>query len=129
MNVGILKHTIEEANKSTYYPYKIGATIYKGKRIYSSGHNAIRSNRIHSKYKNFAQAYHAEQAAFINYKGNWNNLSGANILIIRINQSGNINLAKPCQMCYHLIQFVGIKWIYYSNHHGEIVREKVKEIT
>ena len=123
MHIGILKRAIQEAELSMYHPYRVGAVLFHGARILSSGHNEIRSNPIHIKYKKYAEALHAEQACLIGL--NWNKLRNCSILIVRLNISGNLSLAKPCSMCSQLISYVGLKYVYYSNRNGEIVKEKV----
>lgn len=119
---GIIKKAIEEAESSEFYPFKIGAVIFKGKRILSSGKNGIRSSSIHPKYKNYLESLHAEQNALIGL--NWNHLKGCSILVIRINRNGELTIAKPCKMCMALLNYVGIKKIYYSDSDGTIKKIK-----
>lgn len=119
----ILKLAISEAKKSTLNP-RIGAVIFKGKRVYGSGHNDIRSSLISLKHKNWKESLHAEQSALLNL--DWNKLKGTSILVYRVNKSGKIGMAKPCQMCRKLIEHVGIKNMYYTNQNGELCFERIK---
>lgn len=123
MKIGILKKAIEEAEKSEYYPYKIGAVIFKGSRILGYGHNAIRSfNKIPSKYKKWENSLHAEQKAIFSCS-DLTKLKGSSILVIRISKSGKMRMAKPCDMCEATIKHFGIREVLYSGEDGEIVRE------
>ena len=62
---GIIKLCLLESEKSNYR-FKIGAVVFKGSRILSSGHNEIRSVRyINNRYKTYLNTLHAEQAAGI----------------------------------------------------------------
>lgn len=124
LTVGILRKAIEEAEKSSYR-FKIGCVIFKGSRIISSGHNEIRScSKILDKYKKYKNALHAEQAAII--KTDWRKLNGCSILTVKISGNmGYLGISKPCNMCYELIKHVGIKEMYYTNEHGEIIHEKI----
>jgi deoxycytidylate deaminase len=124
MNAGIVKRALEEAEISPYYPYKIGAVIFSKNRILGSGHNDIRCNSIHPKYKNFENSLHAEQAAILSVK-DWSVLKGSSIFVIRMNLTGNISMAKPCDMCMSMIKHVGIKKIYYTNRFGETILERI----
>ena len=125
MHVGVLKKAIEEAELSEYHPYKIGAVVFKGSRILSSGHNELRGNgKIHPKYKNFENSLHAEQAAILNLK-EWEKAKGANILIIRLNKSGNLSLGYPCPMCQQMIKHLGLNKVFYSDRQGHISMTKV----
>lgn len=118
---GIIKRCIEEAEASTYR-FKIGAVIFKGSRIISSGHNGIRSSaNIKDKYKKYKNALHAEQAALLNI--DWNKVKGCSILVMKVSLSkGILGMALPCEMCRTILNHVGIKHIYYSNEKGEIVK-------
>ena len=111
----ILKHAIEEAKKSQHQ-HRVGAVIFSGKRILSVAHNAVRSNKIPNKWKNFYESAHAEAKAIINSKLNSKrNLKGYSILVVRINKHGHLLNAKPCEFCQNFIDFVGLK-VYYSDN-------------
>lgn len=103
--------------------YRIGSVIFKGSRIFSSGHNSFRSSTIPIKYKRFEHTLHAEQSALNGV--NWETLKGASILVIRYNTSGNMSLGYPCKYCMESIKHVGIKFLYYSTRKGEIKKEKL----
>lgn len=117
---GIINRAIEECRLSTFKVH-LGAVVFKGKRIISSGHNGIRSSSINNKYKNWLNALHAEQAALLGL--DWNKLSGYSILVLRISKTKEIlGNAKPCSMCQELIRTIGIKDVYYSDEFGQIVK-------
>lgn len=128
MHLGIIERAIEEANSSIYEPYKMGAVIFKGSRILSSGCNEIRGNgRIHPKYKNFDNTIHAEQAAILSLK-DWSKAKGSNILVVRINKSGNFSLAYPCPMCQSFLKFLGLNMVYFSNREGNISSIRCRDL-
>lgn len=118
----IIKAAIEECNQSELWP-RIGAVVFKGKKIYGSGHNAIRTSSISNKHKKWFNSLHAEQAAL--NKLDWNSLTGASILVMRISKSGVIGNAKPCPVCSKIIEYVGIKHVFYTDETGNIVSYKV----
>ena len=98
MTSGILKLALEEAESSTYR-FRVGAVVFKGSRILASGHNGIRSSRIHPLHKNYNNALHAEQDAILNVK-DWSTLKGCSILVVKVSKTkGTISMAKPCPMC------------------------------
>lgn len=120
---GILKRALEEAESSSYYP-KIGSVIFRKSNIISSGHNGIRANSIHPKYQNYANSLHAEQHALIGL--DWSKLNKCNILVIRIGENNKLRFARPCEeKCFPLIRHIGLKFVYYSNYDGKIVKEKI----
>lgn len=124
MTSSVLKLALEEAELSTYR-FRIGAVIFKGSRIIASGHNGIRSSRIHPLHKHYNNSLHAEQDAILNVK-DWSTLKGYSILVIKISKTkGILSMARPCEMCQQLLKHVGIKTMYFSNELGEIVSEKL----
>lgn len=126
--IGVIKRAIQEAEKSTY-KVKIGAVIFKGSRIISSGHNKISSSTIKNKYRVWKNSVHAEQDALNNSKVSWKDLKGCSILIIKVSKAlGLLSNAHPCSMCGDLINHVGLKNIYYSTSNGEICRINKDEI-
>ena len=121
---GIIKLCLLESEKSNHR-FKIGAVVFKGNRILSSGHNEIRSSNIPSKHKLYNNSVHAEQAALLGT--DWNKLKGCSILVMRCSKTkGNLSNAKPCPLCQKLLAHIGIRNIYYSNEMGEIVHAKLE---
>ena len=51
------------------------------------------------------------------------------MFVIRVNQMGDLVNSKPCNTCIYYMQLYGIKSVYYSNEEGEIVKEKLNDIT
>ena len=120
---GIIKRCLEECERSTYR-FRVGAVIFSSKRIISSGHNEIRSSNIPNKHKLYNNSVHAEQAALLGT--DWNKLKGCSILVMKCSKTlKQLSNAKPCPMCMKVLEYVGIKDIYYSNEQGEIVKVRV----
>lgn len=120
---GVLKKAIEVAEKSTF-KYQLAAVVFKGKRIISYGENSIRSTRrVHNKYKNYETTLHAEQNALSLCNKEFT--QGLSLLVIRLNKTGGLAHAEPCEMCMKMIKHYGIKYIYYSLYDGTITRKKV----
>lgn len=120
ITVGIIKRCLEECEQSTYR-FKIGAVVFSGKRIISSGHNGIRSSSIHKKYKVYENSLHAEQSALLG--ADWRKLKNCSILVMKCSKTTKqISNAKPCIFCMSMLKHIGIKDIYYSNEHGEIIK-------
>ena len=127
---GIIKRALEEAEKSEYFPYKVGSVIFSKSKILGSGHNDVRTCRsIPTKHKLFNEALHAEQAALADVRRLCSDikvLKGASILVITQNATtANLSMGRPCDMCHRMLKKFGIKWMYYSDRRGQIVKEKV----
>lgn len=118
--VNVLNKAVEQALKSNHYP-KIGAVVFKGKRIFGSGHNGIRSSTLPMKHRHWKESLHAEQAALLHL--DWKKVKGCSILVLRINDEGKFGLCKPCPMCQKILIHVGIKKVWFTNEKGEVVRK------
>ncbi len=125
LKTGIIKQCFREMEKSPNSRYKMGAVIFKGSRILSSGFNEFRASKILPQHKRFIHTLHAEQAALVNARTNWTNFKNCSILVMRTNMSGNLSLAYPCKYCKSSLQHIGIKWVYFSDRKGQIVKEKL----
>lgn len=118
ITAGIIKRCLEECEESEY-KFRIGAVIFKGKRILSSGHNGLRSSRISSQHKIYANSLHAEQAALLEL--DWTKLKGCSILVMKCSKTEkSLSNAFPCEMCQKFLTYVGIKDVYYSSETGTI---------
>jgi len=51
------------------------------------------------------------------------------MFVIRVNNTGNLVNSKPCNTCIYYMQLYGIKSVYYSNEDGEIIKEKIIDIS
>ena len=122
---GIIKVAIKECNKSTYKK-KMSAVIFNKSRIISYAHNEIRGSSLCMKYRLWDRSLHAEQAALLGL--DWTKLSNCDIFVMRLNNSGEFRLAKPCQMCTSLIKYVKLKNIYFTTSEGKIEKIKVSEL-
>lgn len=108
----ILDLAINMAMRSEY-KQRIGVVIFKSKRIVSVGFNqvGVRCRKLHPKYQNYPNNIHAEIDSIINARCD---LSGCSIVVVRINNNGELRLAKPCSLCQEYIERVSIKRIWYS---------------
>lgn len=109
-NSSILDIAIAEALRSAYH-FKVGAIIFKGKKVYSVAHNGVRSSSVPRSFKQFTESLHAEAHAIIKYNGC---LKGKSILVVRVSNSGKLLNSRPCNFCYDFIRYKGIKHLFYS---------------
>lgn len=111
----LVRKAIIQARKSNY-KQKVGAVIYDKNTILSEGHNSVNRfcRKIKSKYREWPNSLHAELDAVLRSK---KDLKGATILVVRINNSESLMLAKPCSYCMSYLLHVGIKRVIYSISH------------
>lgn len=104
---------IEEATKSSY-KIKLGAVIFSGKKVISTGYNGVgRSARnLHPRFQNWHGSIHAEVDAILKAK---TDLKRTKLLVVRYSPvSKNLLLAKPCFYCESYMRYVGIRKVYFS---------------
>jgi len=121
--ISILKKGVEISKKNTD-KMKVGAVIFKGKNIFSCGYNVKLQSRksINREFLEYPNSVHAEINAIINAR---RDIKGMNIFVVRLRNNGRYGLAKPCKFCRSYLIYTGIKYIYYTNNEGEIIREKL----
>lgn len=101
--------------------YLIAATLDKKGRIIAIGENSIKTHPIMEHYSKKMRIkhkihLHAEISALVkSYQ------KSHSILVIRVNRSGNLAMAKPCPICQAAIDDAHIKHVYYSDIDGDIV--------
>lgn len=52
--------------------------------------------------------------------------SQISMVVIKSSATHKLGSSRPCNMCLHAMKIMHIKYIYYSNGDGEIVKEKIK---
>lgn len=125
VSAGIFNRAKKIASQSEYYPFKIGAVVFKSNRILSEGKNRVGSSKkIQSRDRFVKCSIHAEADAIS--KLDPEKVKGASIIVVRINAGTNkMSNAKPCEICQRMIYEKGIKKVYFSDEHGKIVEYKV----
>jgi deoxycytidylate deaminase len=114
-----LKAAQKAALCSTGY-HRVGAAVFKGKRMLSVGHN---KPKTHPDSTTVQYGHHAEFACFIaTYKYD---LAGATIFVVRLTRGGRLGISKPCKECWSWIRAMGIKKVVYLDRNGNPVEERV----
>jgi deoxycytidylate deaminase len=92
------------------YKFKLGAIIFKGKKIISTGFN---KNKTHPKANEYFKhgSVHAEIDAILHAPYD---IQGSSILVCRMYKNGKPALAKPCAMCIQMMYEFGIKEVFWT---------------
>jgi hypothetical protein len=106
------------------------AVLVKKNKIVKIGWN---KNRTHPKTKEFPYVGSKEKYSRINVgihaeldvilKSGKDDLSGYDLMVLRVDGTGRLNSSKPCIGCQSAIRQFGIKNIYFSNAKGLIDHE------
>jgi hypothetical protein len=52
--------------------------------------------------------------------------SQISLIVIKSSVTNKLGSSRPCNMCLHAMKILHIKYVYYSNVNGEIIKEKIK---
>lgn len=107
---------IRMANQSTYPKSRHGSVLSKNGRIISASFNRY---GFHSFGRRFSagsmkpvDTIHAEWGCILGLSKELTNC--ATIYVVRVNQSNELRMSKPCSVCEKMIRFVGIKRVVFS---------------
>lgn len=100
---------------------RVGAVLYSGSTLLSSGHNEYR--KTHPSSAPMCNI-HAEHRCLIRrrYYEDTGNLT---MYVYRETADGLLACSKPCENCMFLMHEAGIKKVYYINEKGEIEVGKI----
>ena len=109
-----------EALKSEYM-HKVGAVLFKGRRIISKGCNSTQYLGWAKKYfnKDIIPTRHAEFMVCNNITRE--ELIGSSLVIVRVGYKGVFLSAKPCPACIAFLKEKRISEVFYTNYNGEFV--------
>jgi hypothetical protein len=54
--------------------------------------------------------------------------SQISMVVIKSSVTHKLGSSRPCNMCLHAMQIMNIKYVYYSNIDGKIIKEKIKHM-
>lgn len=125
----------EEAMKSTFNRFHVGAVVVYKHKIIAGGHNSDKThpmqeryNELYRKFNNstgcpIKHSLHAEISAISAIPfviGKEVDFSKAKIYVYRIavGKPNGYGLSKPCPACLNAIKDLGIKDIYYTDDFG-----------
>jgi deoxycytidylate deaminase len=132
----IISQLYFEASKSVI-EHQLAAGIIKSNKLISKPH----CNSPYNVIKGYGGSLHAEAHAIIKYFGKSSYLDKnkdsipyskkrrkLDLIVIRINKTGEICNARPCCNCLHLMKSAGIHKVYYSISATEIICENIKDM-
>ena len=126
MNSTIIDKLINEARNSII-DHQLAAAIIKNNKLLSNPFCNVPS---YKSYNKVCSSTHAEINAIIHYykQNKTKNRSKIDIIVIRINKTNQLCNARPCYNCLELMKKIGIRRVYYSINHHEIIYENIKDM-
>jgi len=118
-----LKFCMKIVTKSKSYHYKHVSILVKSGRILAIAYNRNdRPGKLrYAFYGN--RGWHSELAALSKFKPD--EIKGATLYTLGINQNGNLIFGCPCLQCQTLIRQYNLKGVYYLNKNAEVKQLKV----
>jgi len=119
-----IKHNLHKYYQDCGFRHYCVILKYKGKVDWKEK-IACGSSVDYVTYKNMP-ARHAEMDA-LNKVNTWKNVpTDVNLLVIRYSKTGCLSESRPCLHCITFLEHskINVKYIFYSNSNGEIVKEK-----
>lgn len=115
----------QKASESDYHQ-KHGAVLVKGGSVINVSFNNPQFSRFARRFRdNDCQATrHAEIMCVLGLAREVT--EGATLYVVRINNNGNFMFSKPCDMCYEVMSFVGIKKVVYTVNNNKIKSMRVR---
>ena len=110
---------VKMAQQSGYPQFKHGAALVKGSAVINASCNKQGFNSFGAKFrkKKWGTAtLHAELGSILNVERR--NTEGATVYVVRVNNSGETRLSKPCHMCESAMKHCGVKKVIYSTNNG-----------
>lgn len=104
---------VRAARHSEHPKYRVGAVIVRNGNILGIGFNSMKT---HPKSHTHHQRIHAELKAVLNAQ---DDVSGADIYVVRLTRQGQLACAIPCPSCEALIIDSGIRNIYATDKEGK----------
>lgn len=101
---------VKAAGFVTHSRYRIGASLFIGKRLVSIGWN---QNKTHPKTNSIFRWQHAELNCLVGTSKI--DLYKATMFVVRINNKGQYKVSKPCKECMSFIMASGIKKVWFIN--------------
>jgi deoxycytidylate deaminase len=97
------------AQSSNCSPHKVGAVIFKGKRVLGRGYNRLETHPFQFRFNKVSQTLHAEIHAMINAYKDREDIDGATIAVARRARNGLHGCSFPCNRCSPALKHAGIR--------------------
>lgn len=108
VNVSVFEKAVTLAKKSPMLQKHGALIIAKNGEVIGQGFNQ------YSQFMSHQWSCHAEISALLSVKNKREKLIDASLLVVRIDNDGDVKMSKPCEKCRKEIAKFGIKRVFYS---------------
>jgi tRNA(Arg) A34 adenosine deaminase TadA len=99
--------------------FKVGAALYKGKRLITAGCNTLKTHTALARLSPYPHI-HAETAVILRH--GIDNCAGLNLFVSRVRKDGTTAMAKPCEVCQQWIGLAKFKNVFFTTDNGGVDR-------
>jgi deoxycytidylate deaminase len=103
----------DAATLSRHTKYRLGAGLFRGSRLISTGVNQIKT---HTKSPHSYRMIHAEIDALL--RVDQEAVDGSSLFVVRILKNMRFACSKPCDCCWEMASRLGVKRIVYFDESG-----------
>lgn len=102
-------------------PFRVGAAVFSGPRLVSTGKNSARTNpRAGTRNR----TEHAEFNCLVGTRKR--RLDGSEVFVVRVLRDGRRALARPCFDCRANLARAGVSRVWYTGYDGRVECEKLR---
>lgn len=100
--------------------YRLSACLLSRRgRLLACRSNSRKTHPLALKFSRYPYL-HAEAHAICS--AGLDHCKGGTLVVVRVQANGDLTMARPCSACQALINYVGIKDVYYSDWDGKVRR-------
>jgi len=108
-----IKIAFDAATLSKHTKYRLGASLFRGSRLISTGINQIKT---HTKSPHSYRMIHAEIDALLRVDREV--IEGSTLYVVRILKNLNFAASKPCDCCWEMACQLGVRRVIYFEKSG-----------
>ena len=101
----------DAATLSRHTKYRLGASLFRGSRLVSTGVNQIKT---HTKSPHSYRMIHAEIDALL--RAEPETVSGSTLFVVRILKNLRFASSKPCDCCWEMASSLGVRRVVYFDN-------------
>lgn len=117
-----LRAAINAARLSSFYSHRVGAVIFKGRRLISTGFNKKKTHPLLEELEADCYSQHAEFDAILKFLQTQDpsQITDAILFVARLTRTDRVSFSRPCEACQEVIEKFGLKRVYFTNYHGDM---------
>ena len=127
-DITLLERAVELAKTSDNPRFKVGSIIAERGKVISYGVNQSKTHPFQAKWNEHSSCLHAEMAALLTaQRFSCFDPHKATVIVARIGRNKQTDCSYPCNYCWPVLDFVGLRTIVCFDQYANPVKIKVKK--